>query len=105
MSSGNIKVVCRFRPQNKRELAEGGIPIVQLDDNGESATIDGSEFKGAFTFDRVFGPDASQDHVFSYSVKSIVDEVIKGYNGTVFAYGQTGSGKTFTMMVCWIFYL
>jgi kinesin family protein 5 len=28
-----------------------------------------------------------------------VDDVVAGYNGTVFAYGQTGSGKTFTMMV------
>lgn len=26
-------------------------------------------------------------------------DVLDGYNGTVFAYGQTGSGKTFTMMV------
>ena len=28
-----------------------------------------------------------------------VEDVLDGYNGTVFAYGQTGSGKTFTMMV------
>ena len=27
-----------------------------------------------------------------------MDDVLKGYNGTVFAYGQTGSGKTYTMM-------
>ena len=27
------------------------------------------------------------------------EDVLDGYNGTVFAYGQTGSGKTFTMMV------
>jgi hypothetical protein len=26
-----------------------------------------------------------------------VDDVVNGFNGTVFAYGQTGSGKTFTM--------
>ena len=26
-----------------------------------------------------------------------MDEVIRGYNVTVFAYGQTGSGKTHTM--------
>ncbi len=28
----------------------------------------------------------------------LVDEVVQGYNGTIFAYGQTGSGKTHTMM-------
>lgn len=27
----------------------------------------------------------------------MVDDVLRGYNGTIFAYGQTGSGKTFTM--------
>lgn len=27
-----------------------------------------------------------------------MEDVIEGYNGTIFAYGQTGSGKTYTMM-------
>ena len=27
----------------------------------------------------------------------LINEVISGYNCTVFAYGQTGTGKTFTM--------
>ena len=27
----------------------------------------------------------------------MLDEVLAGYNCTVFAYGQTGTGKTFTM--------
>jgi hypothetical protein len=27
-----------------------------------------------------------------------VDNVLDGYNGTIFAYGQTGCGKTHTMM-------
>ncbi len=26
-----------------------------------------------------------------------MDNVLEGYNGTIFAYGQTGTGKTFTM--------
>lgn len=26
-----------------------------------------------------------------------VNDVLDGYNSTIFAYGQTGSGKTFTM--------
>lgn len=30
--------------------------------------------------------------------KETVDDVLQGYNGTIFAYGQTGSGKTYTMM-------
>lgn len=43
--------------------------------------------------------DSKQKDIFEYSIKSTVDDVLNGYNGTVFAYGQTGSGKTFTMMV------
>ncbi len=30
-------------------------------------------------------------------MKPIVEEVLEGYNCTIFAYGQTGTGKTFTM--------
>jgi len=26
-----------------------------------------------------------------------IDDVLDGFNSTIFAYGQTGSGKTFTM--------
>ena len=29
--------------------------------------------------------------------KETVEDVLNGYNGTIFAFGQTGSGKTFTM--------
>jgi len=42
---------------------------------------------------------SKQKDIFDYSIKSTIDDVLNGYNGTVFAYGQTGSGKTFTMMV------
>jgi DNA replication protein DnaC len=27
----------------------------------------------------------------------IIENVLEGYNGTIFAYGQTGTGKTHTM--------
>ncbi|PKY56924.1 kinesin-domain-containing protein [Rhizophagus irregularis] len=94
----NIRVVCRFRPQNSRERREGGIPIIKYDDNGDSCRMEGKEFQGNFTFDRIFQPETQQKFFFDESIKPIVDDVIKGYNGTVFAYGQTGSGKTHTMM-------
>jgi kinesin family protein 5 len=32
--SNNIKVVCRFRPQNSLEIKEGGTPIIDIDDEG-----------------------------------------------------------------------
>ncbi|KAG0172689.1 hypothetical protein DFQ28_009667 [Apophysomyces sp. BC1034] len=98
MSGTNIKVVCRFRPQNKLEIREGGVPIIDISEEGTSVVLKGKETQAPFSFDRVFGSDTRQQDVFEYSIKSIVDDVVAGYNGTVFAYGQTGSGKTFTMM-------
>ncbi|POW16535.1 hypothetical protein PSTT_01314 [Puccinia striiformis] len=84
----NVKVVCRFRPPNALELRK------------RETTRSGYERTrcGGFTFDRVFPMDTKQVEVFEYGVKGIVEDVLGGYNGTVFAYGQTGSGKTFTMM-------
>jgi hypothetical protein len=35
--------------------------------------------------------------VYDITARPIVDNVIMGYNGTIFAYGQTGTGKTHTM--------
>lgn len=39
-----------------------------------------------------------QIDIFDFSIRSTVEDVMNGYNGTVFAYGQTGAGKSFTMM-------
>lgn len=39
-----------------------------------------------------------QTDVFDFSIRPTVDDILNGYNGTVFAYGQTGAGKSYTMM-------
>ncbi|PGH00232.1 kinesin heavy chain [Blastomyces parvus] len=96
-STNTIKVVARFRPQNKIELASGGEPIVEFDSE-DTCKINSKEAAGAFTFDRVFGMDSQQQDVFDFSIRSTVDDILNGYNGTVFAYGQTGAGKSYTMM-------
>lgn len=38
-----------------------------------------------------------QIDVYNAVVSPLLEEVLAGYNCTVFAYGQTGTGKTFTM--------
>ncbi|EXJ82844.1 kinesin heavy chain [Capronia epimyces CBS 606.96] len=93
----NIKVVARFRPQNKVEVANGGQPIVQF--SGEdTCQVQSSETNAPFTFDRVFDMSSQQSDIFDFSIRSTVEDVMNGYNGTVFAYGQTGAGKSYTMM-------
>ncbi|KAI0017399.1 P-loop containing nucleoside triphosphate hydrolase protein [Xylariomycetidae sp. FL0641] len=97
MSANSIKVVARFRPQNKVELASGGEPIVSFDGD-DTCKIDSAEASGSFTFDRVFDMKGRQHDIFDYSIRPTVDDILNGYNGTVFAYGQTGAGKSYTMM-------
>ncbi|KAJ3360494.1 hypothetical protein GGF32_008345 [Allomyces javanicus] len=97
----NIKVVVRFRPQNARERAEGGVPIVHVDSAGKRVEVQSQAARGKpveFSFDRVFTENETQATLYEYAVKETVNDVLNGYNGTVFAYGQTGSGKTYTMM-------
>lgn len=45
----------------------------------------------------MFGPKSTQETVFKNAVVPIIDEVLEGFNCTIFAYGQTGTGKTYTM--------
>lgn len=42
--------------------------------------------------------DSRQADIFDFSIRPTVDDILNGYNGTVFAYGQTGAGKSYTMM-------
>ncbi|KAI4138815.1 MAG: hypothetical protein L6R39_006592 [Caloplaca ligustica] len=90
-------VVARFRPPNKAEIASGGETIVDFETE-DTCSINSKEAAGAFTFDRVFDTRSRQTDVFEFSIRSTVDDILNGYNGTVFAYGQTGAGKSYTMM-------
>lgn len=92
-----IKVVARFRPQNRIEREANSEQIVSFPSQ-EGLTLTSKDASAAFTFDRVFPTNTAQHDVFDYSIRGTVDDVLAGYNGTVFAYGQTGSGKTYTMM-------
>lgn len=99
-TSGNIKVVCRFRPLNDKEkqIADG-VCVNFLPDNKTvqmKSHPDGQE-SPRFTFDYVFNPSTHQADVYDMSARQIIHSVLQGFNGTVFAYGQTSSGKTFTM--------
>ncbi|BGP16792.1 hypothetical protein JCM10213v2_004796 [Rhodosporidiobolus nylandii] len=88
MASNNIKVVCRFRPPNKREIAEaGGKTIVEIDEEGTTVKLASQEaMKGpdaqGFTFDRCFPLTTGQAEVYEYGVAGIVNDVMDGYNGT-----------------------
>ena len=50
-----------------------------------------------YKYDKVFKGESLQTEIYESVGKRIVDDVMEGYNGTIFAYGQSGSGKTYTM--------
>lgn len=93
IKGNGIKVITRFRPEANK------VPSNVIDFQSEtSISYNLNETQALFTFDRIFGPEATQQEVFDYSVNETVSDVFQGYNGTILAYGQTGSGKTYTMM-------
>ncbi|KAL0964513.1 hypothetical protein UPYG_G00324880 [Umbra pygmaea] len=97
----NIQVVVRCRPFNiaERKTSHGVIDTDQnrKELNVRTGGIGDKAARKTYTFDMVFGAAAKQIEVYKSVICPILDEVISGYNCTVFAYGQTGTGKTFTM--------
>ncbi|RHN80831.1 putative minus-end-directed kinesin ATPase [Medicago truncatula] len=94
---GNIRVYCRVRPL-KRQPNSHGI-VSNVEEENISLIIpskNGKEVKKTFTFNKVFGPSATQGEVFS-DTQPLIRSVLDGFNVCIFAYGQTGSGKTHTM--------
>ena len=102
-NTGNVLVVTRVRPLNKKELDKGSKCCLDFHPNGKEVTINmTSESSSAFgqnkfQFDRVFDMKSKQKEVYDIAARPIIDSVLEGFNGTIFAYGQTSSGKTHTM--------
>ncbi|XP_022888530.1 kinesin-like protein KIN-5C [Olea europaea var. sylvestris] len=97
----NVQVLLRCRPFSEDELRNNAPQVVTCNDYQRevsvSQNIAGKHIDRVFTFDKVFGPNAQQKDLYEQAVVPIVNEVLEGFNCTIFAYGQTGTGKTYTM--------
>ncbi|XP_042875431.1 kinesin-like protein KIF19 isoform X2 [Penaeus japonicus] len=51
-----------------------------------------------YVYDRLFSDESAQKEVYEETAKALVNDVLNGFNATVFAYGATGAGKTHTMV-------
>ena len=106
--SKNVKVFIRFRPTNEVEssllennygwLVPKYVSETQLgiypDTSQNNLSFDP---KLIYSFDKIFTPKSLQEDIYNSIGSRIVDDIMAGYNGTIFAYGQSGSGKTYTM--------
>ncbi|XP_061353443.1 kinesin-like protein KIN-5C [Gastrolobium bilobum] len=97
----NVQVLLRCRPFSEDELRSNAPQVITCNEyNREvavSQNIAGKHIDRVFTFDKVFGPSAQQKDLYEQAIIPIVNEVLEGFNCTIFAYGQTGTGKTYTM--------
>ncbi|OXU30307.1 hypothetical protein TSAR_015423 [Trichomalopsis sarcophagae] len=95
----HIQVFVRVRPANNAEKTSKSPVVVDVPSNKDIVVRERPQDKltKKFTFDKVFGPLSKQIDVYNAVVSPLLEEVLAGYNCTVFAYGQTGTGKTFTM--------
>ena len=96
-----MKVIVRCRPMNRTETADQRERAVDMDLRTNMVSLknpkDLREAPKQFTFDKIYDWNSRQEDVFVQVAQPIIEQVIGGFNGTIFAYGQTGTGKTFTM--------
>ncbi|KAG2695069.1 hypothetical protein I3760_08G173200 [Carya illinoinensis] len=93
---GKIRVFCRLRPLNEKEIAEKERDLLtSLDEFTVEHPWKDDKLK-QHMYDRVFDGSATQEDVFE-DTRYLVQSAVDGYNVCIFAYGQTGSGKTFTV--------
>jgi hypothetical protein len=62
-------------------------------------------FFSRFKFTKVFGGNASQEHVYNDCVHELVKDFIGGQNCLLFAYGTSSAGKTYTIQGMLLFCL
>lgn len=100
-----ISVCFKKRPIFQHELADGEIDVVSVVNpkivvhdcrykvDGVTKTIENTEFK----FDNSFDEHDTNEELYFFQVRPILDLIFNQGIVTIFAYGQTGSGKTYTM--------
>ena len=98
-TSKNIKVFCRFRPPNEKELSHStNNSLILLSPQKLIFTQEKNlEIKKEFTFDGLFDINTTKEAFYLKTSKPIISKFLLGYNGSIIFFGETGSGKTYTL--------
>ncbi|KAK1164081.1 kinesin-like protein KIF2C isoform X1 [Acipenser oxyrinchus oxyrinchus] len=100
-----ICVCVRKRPLNKKEIAKKEIDVITIPEKGlllvhePKQKVDLTKYldNQTFRFDYSFDDSATNEMVYRFTARPLVQKIFEGSMATCFAYGQTGSGKTHTM--------
>ncbi|XP_068547462.1 kinesin-like protein KIF2C isoform X2 [Anas acuta] len=100
-----ICVCVRKRPLNKQEVLKKEVDVITIPSkcvllvHEPKQKVDLTKYleTQAFRFDFSFDEMASNEMVYRFTARPLVQTIFEGGKATCFAYGQTGSGKTHTM--------
>merc|ERR1719415_300033 len=100
-----ISVCVRKRPLSNKEIKRKEVDVICTPNQNQvivhepKTKVDLTKYldNQHFRFDYAFDETATNELVYKYTAKSLVQSIFEGGMATCFAYGQTGSGKTHTM--------
>ncbi|CAH3955643.1 unnamed protein product [Pieris brassicae] len=100
-----ITVCVRKRPLNKKEVGKKEVDVISVPTKDQMIVhepknkVDLTKYleNQKFRFDYAFDDSCTNEVVYKYTAKPLVQTIFEGGMATCFAYGQTGSGKTHTM--------
>lgn len=100
-----ICVCVRKRPLNKKELAMKDLDVITIPSKDvvmvhePKQKVDLTRYleNQTFRFDYAFDDGSTNEMVYRFTARPLVETIFERGMATCFAYGQTGSGKTHTM--------
>jgi hypothetical protein len=111
-----IRVICRVKKTDPgvqsciKEMTNDAVHIWSVSNGANLAmasqsskkrkhntTADLTTAANAYSFDRVYGGNTTQQTFYDSEVKECVTNLLQGSDTTIFAYGNTNSGKSYTI--------
>ncbi|XP_075871194.1 kinesin-like protein KIF2A isoform X2 [Nelusetta ayraudi] len=100
-----ICVCVRKRPLNKKELSMKDLDVITIPSKDvvmvhePKQKVDLTRYleNQTFRFDYAFDENTTNEMVYRFTARPLVETIFERGMATCFAYGQTGSGKTHTM--------